>query len=249
MQYAMLCDLLTVRTVVLSQKKQYTYLLKSLNLEKTQSNRMCRLPLSRYANTWLDHDDVSIGLFCAHLAPQWKENLRPTSVQVMNTWPLEYSITRLESQNRKFAPILIITGPKNDLFFVCKQTGFVDQRLWDFAKMTLNRVSSHWLWLESSHSVKNVTRVEPLTRVTLSSRNSTALMVKKSKMQCWENFGHKLDSNYWQAMVMAYSCSNHEVPRMQQEKKQQHQRAKIRFVLMKIQNIRVLKFSKLMVAF
>jgi len=24
-----------------------------------------RLPLSRYANTWLDHDDVSIGLYCA----------------------------------------------------------------------------------------------------------------------------------------------------------------------------------------
>jgi len=36
---------------------------------------------------------------------------------------------RLEGQNRKFAQILIITGPKNDHFFVCKQTGFVDQRL------------------------------------------------------------------------------------------------------------------------
>ena len=71
-----------------------------------------------------------------------------------------YSIIRLESQNRKFALILIITGPKNDHFFVCKQTGFVDQRLWDFAKMTLTRVSRHWLWLESSHSVKNVTWVE-----------------------------------------------------------------------------------------
>jgi len=111
------------------------------------------LPLSRYANTWLDHDDVSIGLYCALLAPQWKVNLRSTSVQVMNTWPLGYSITRLERQNRKFAPILIITGPKNDHFFVCKQTGLVSQRLWDFAKMTLTRVSSHWLWLESSRVI------------------------------------------------------------------------------------------------
>ena len=90
---------------------------------------------------------------CALLPPQWKANLRSTSVQVMNTWPLGYSITRLESQNRKFAPILIITGPKNDHFFVCKQTGFVNQRLWDFAKMTLTRVSSHWLWFESSRVI------------------------------------------------------------------------------------------------
>ena len=29
-----------------------------------------RLPLSRYVNTWLDHDDVSIGLYCTFLAPQ-----------------------------------------------------------------------------------------------------------------------------------------------------------------------------------
>jgi len=112
-----------------------------------------RLPWSRYANTWFDHDDVSIGLYCALLAPQWKANLGSTSVQVMNTWLLGYSITRLESQNRKFAPILIITAPKNGHFFVCKQTGFVDQRLWGFAKMTLTRVSSHWLWLESSRVI------------------------------------------------------------------------------------------------
>jgi len=125
-----------------------------------------QLPLSRYANTWLDHDDVSIGLYCALLAPQWKANLRSTSVQVMNTWPLGYSITGLKSQNRKFAAILVITGPKNDHFCVCKQTGFVDQRLWDFAKITLTRVESFCekrestrvespsfsTWLESSQS-------------------------------------------------------------------------------------------------
>jgi len=32
--------------------------------------------------------------------------------------------------------------------------------LGDFVKLTLTRVSSHWLWLESSQSVKNVTRIE-----------------------------------------------------------------------------------------
>jgi len=42
----------------------------------------------------------------------------------------------------------------------CKLTLFVAQTFQDFAKMTLTQVSSHWLWLESSHSVKNVTRVE-----------------------------------------------------------------------------------------
>jgi len=36
---------------------------------------------------------------------------------------------------------------------------------------------------------------------------------------------------------------------MQQEKKQQYQRAKIKFMLMKIQNIRVLRFTKLMIVF
>ena len=150
-----------------------------------------RLPLSRYANNWLDHDDVSVGLYCALLAPQWKANLRSTSSKVMNTWPLGYTTTGLESQNTKFALILIITGPKNDHFSVCKQTRFVDQRLWDFAKMTLTPVSSHdcdssrveWfcekresnrvtIFLNvtrvESESSKIVTRVESLTRVTLS---------------------------------------------------------------------------------
>ena len=41
-----------------------------------------------YANTWLDHDDMPVGLYCALLAPQLKANLRSTSVQVMNTWLL-----------------------------------------------------------------------------------------------------------------------------------------------------------------
>ena len=105
----------------------------------------------------------------------------------MNTWPLGYSITRLESQNRKFAPILIITGPKNDHFFVCKQTGFVNQRLWDFAKMILFRVSIHWLWLESSHSVKNATRVESLSF-------SRWLESSQSHQKSWLESSHWLES-------------------------------------------------------
>ena len=67
------------------------------------------------------------------------------------------------------------------IFFVCKRTVFVHQELRDFVKMTLTRVSSHWLWLECSQVAifPNVTgvrvtknrvlsRVESLTRVTLS---------------------------------------------------------------------------------
>jgi len=44
-------------------------------------------------------------------------------------------------QNRKFAPILIITETKNAYFFVCKRTGFVHHELRDFVKMTLTRVT------------------------------------------------------------------------------------------------------------
>jgi len=49
-------------------------------------------------------------------------------------------MTRLDSQNRKCASILIIAERKKAHFFACEQTGCVDQRLRDFVK---------WLWLES----------------------------------------------------------------------------------------------------
>jgi len=57
---------------------------------------------------------------------------------------------------RKFAPILIITEAENADFFVSKWTGFVQQKLRDFVKMTLTRVID----CASSHSVENVTRVD-----------------------------------------------------------------------------------------
>jgi len=94
--------------------------------------------------------------------PCWplSESLRSTSVQVGNTWFLKCSTEQLDRQNKIFAPILIITEAKYAHFSVCKRIGFVHQELKDFVKMTLTQVSSHWLWLESSHSVKNVTSVE-----------------------------------------------------------------------------------------
>ena len=77
-------------------------------------------------------------------------------MQVGETRSLKCSTTRVNKQNRKFPPILIITQAKNAHFFVCKRTGFVRQELRDFVKMTLSRV----IHCDSSHSVKNVTRVE-----------------------------------------------------------------------------------------
>jgi len=127
-------------------------------LEKTQGHSIVRLPWSRYANSTINHNKVSID--CALLTPQWKQSIRTSSMQAGETWSLKCSIARLYKQNRKFPPILIITEAKNGYLFVCTRTGYVHQELRDFAKRTLIRVSSHWLWLDSSHSVKNVTRVE-----------------------------------------------------------------------------------------
>ena len=139
-----------------------------------------RLPLSRCGNIWLDHDDVSIGLYCALLAPQWKANLRSTSVQVMNTCPLGYSITRLESQNRKLAPILIITGRKNDHFFVCKLG----------LSFRGSEILQKWLWLESRVIDCELSRVESFCEKRDSSRVespsfSTWLESRKSHQKSW----------------------------------------------------------------
>jgi len=71
---------------------------------------------------------------------------------------IQHSITRQAKQ--KISGNLIITEAKNAYFFVFKRTGLVHQEPRDFVKMTLIRVSSHWLWRESSHSIINVTRVE-----------------------------------------------------------------------------------------
>ena len=123
------------------------------------------------------------------LTPQWKQSLRSASTQVGDTWSLKCSIAQLDSQSRKFPPILVITEAKNPYFFVWKRTGFVHQELRDFVKMTLTRVSSHWLWLESSQSVKNVTRVElPFF--------STWLESSPSHQKSWLESSHWLESRY-----------------------------------------------------
>jgi len=79
---------------------------------------------------------------------------------------LKCSIARLDRQNRKFPPILIITEAKNAHFFLCKPIGFVHQELRDFVKMTLTRVSSRvQSFCEKRDSIGvtiflNVTRLE-----------------------------------------------------------------------------------------
>jgi len=58
--------------------------------------------------------------------------------------------------------------PQNRIHFKPEKDGFLSQlpkaRVSNFfpriGNTTLTRVPSHWLWLESSHSVKNVTRVD-----------------------------------------------------------------------------------------
>jgi len=51
-----------------------------------------------------------------------------------------------------------VTGSKKTHFFVRKLT--VDKLFEYFEKMSLTQASIHSLWLESSHSVKNVIRVK-----------------------------------------------------------------------------------------
>jgi len=48
---------------------------------------------------------------------------------------------------------------------------------------------------------------------------------------------------------MHFYDSNHEVTRMQQDEKHQHQRAEINFILIKIQNIRNTRLGKLTIVF
>jgi len=53
---------------------------------------------------------------------------------------------------------LIITEAKRTRLSMHKKAGSVHPRLRDVVWMTLIRVSNHWLWFESSQSMKNVTQ-------------------------------------------------------------------------------------------
>ena len=132
---------------------------------------------------------LKLSIYCALLTPQWKQSLRSSSTQGGDIWSLQCSIAQLDRQNRKFVPILIITEAKNAHFFVCKRTGFVHQELKDIVEMTLSRFSSHWLWLESSHFVKNVTRVE-------SPFFSTWFESSPSHHKSWLESSHWFESRY-----------------------------------------------------
>jgi len=75
-------------------------------------------------------------------------------------WGINISdVTIHPSRGSKINPTLKVCA-HNRVAHASKRTGFVHQELRDFVKMTLSRVSSHWLWLKSSDSVKNLTRVE-----------------------------------------------------------------------------------------
>ena len=85
---------------------------------------------------------------------------------------------------------------------MCKRTGFVHQELRDFVKMTL--FSSHWLWLESSHSVKNVTRVE-------SPFFSTWLESSPSHQKSWLEPSRVIDTSHAVIACCVYLTSNQKV--------------------------------------
>ena len=117
------------------------------------------LPWSRYANTTLNHDNVFVNTLCSADASVKAKS----QVSLDASWghlilKMQHSTTRQAKQ--KISANIDHHWNKNCSFFVGKRTGFVHQKLRDFVKMTLTRVSSHWLWLESSYSVKNVTGVE-----------------------------------------------------------------------------------------
>ena len=75
--------------------------------------------------------------------------------------------------------------PTRNFSLVAALTGFVHHRLRYFVKMTLTRVSSHWLW-KSSHSVKNVTRVDSPSFLNL-------LEWSSSHQKSWLDSSHGLE--------------------------------------------------------
>ena len=160
-------------------------------LEKTQGHSIGPLPWSRYANTTLIYDKVSI--YCVLLTPQWKQSLRSSSMQVGETWSLKFSIARLDKQNRKFPPILIITEAKNAYFLCAHEPGL---------SMKNSEILQKWLWLESltvtrfqsSHSVKNVTPVTIFSTWLESSHQKSWL--ESSHQKSWLKSSHWLKSRY-----------------------------------------------------
>ena len=140
--------------------------LRSLNwhLEKTQSNSMRPTAMiwSRYTNTTLNHDKVSI--YCALLTPSVKAKAQ---VYVCASWGhlvLEMWRSTTRQSKQKICANLDHHWSKK-CSFLCVQTNWVC--LSEAQRFCKNgSVSSYWLWLESRHSVKNVTRVTIFLNVT-----------------------------------------------------------------------------------
>jgi len=100
---------------------------------------------------------------CQYIVPCWplseKKSLRSTPVQVGDAWSLKCSIARLDSQNRRFAPILIITEAKNalcanELGLFIRASEFLQKWLWlEFRVIDCDSIREiMWkTWLELSH--------------------------------------------------------------------------------------------------
>jgi len=120
-----------------------------------------RLPWSQYGNTGLSYDDNLFNVF-RPAVPSVKRKIPALPLCKMEHLSLKmyHNTTRKNSQNRRCAPTFVIAEAQKAHFVVWKRIGFVNPMFADFVKMTLTRVSGHWLWLKSSHSLQNVTRVE-----------------------------------------------------------------------------------------
>ena len=170
-----------------------------LNLKKLNHfTRICKRLQSQYETHCPDHNiqiKHQITIKCQYSVPGWPLSKRKSQDYLCASWcawSINCSWGRLDRQNRKFAPFLVVTEAKNVFFFKCTRSGFVYQELRDFAKTTLTRVSSHWLRLESSQVILWKTwlgRVE-------SPFFSTLLESSPSHEKSWLESTRVIDSSY-----------------------------------------------------
>jgi len=122
--------------------------------------------------------------------PQWKANLRSTSVQVKNTWPLGYSITRLRVKTENLHQFWSLIDQKWS--FLCMQTNWVCRS----EPLRFCKNDS-----ESSLESLIVTRVESFcekhdSRRVESPSFSTWLESSQSHQKSWLESSHWLESRY-----------------------------------------------------
>ena len=129
-----------------------------------------------------------MSIYCALPTPQWKQGLRSSSMHVEEIWSLKCNIARLNRQNRKFPPILIIIEVKNACFFVCKWTGFIHQEFCkndsdsSFESLIVSRAILWKTWLESSLNLKNLNHFTSIQGCSaFSQRDSSRIRVTKNR--------------------------------------------------------------------